>query len=401
MATWGAVPLAGRAALLAGPAVAVGLNGALLGEGAYRLWRSRRESGRNSMPDHGHKRPYKKFSGRSNRGPRVGPKRRRTVGRRYLWKPRFLPRLRRRGYRRRFARVARSRKKRTEVKKVLLEPQHGMKPQQTRIPGVAAVSTALGTDVPLAWPPPAPVPGTTIVQLPSVRFLGGVSIPRGTGRSERIGNKVYLMHTSLKLNVAASFPTSQSESPPLPIDFRLVVLKVRRTGAPQPTASSTEDAINQWDQMFLRTEGSDYFGPGSSDQSMWPSAALPSGSSGDYMTPAIFQRALTNKNRFRIYKDYRFQIGPPTVRVGTSATDDHPNIPVRMCHKNLFIKLKHNRSVSYYDFGHGPVNEIRNYDYRYQVFLFASYNNHENMSDPEPALNWTASFSGLTTYTDA
>lgn len=403
MATWGAVPLAGRAALLAGPATALGVNAALLGGGAYRLLRSRRESGRNSMPEVGR---YKRFRGPSNRGRRGGPKRlrtasRRTFGRRFPWKPRFLPRLRRRGYRRRVIRSRR--KKRTEVKKVLLEPQHAMKVQETRIPGVAAVSTALGTSAPVAWPvlpTPGPVPGTTIVQVPTVSFLGGVSIPRGTGRSERIGNKVFLMHTSLKLNVAATFPTNLSSPPPLPIDFRLVVLKVRRTGAPQPTATTTEDAINQWDQMFLRTEGSDYFGPGSSDQSMWPSAALPSGSSGDYMTPAIFQRALTNKNRFRIYKDYRFTLGPPTVRVPT-ANSDYPNIPVRMCHKNLFIKLKHNRSVSYYDFGHGPVNEIRNYDYRYQVFLFASYNNHENMQTPSAPLNWTASFSGLTTYTDA
>ena len=52
--------------------------------------------------------------------------------------------------------------------------------------------------------------------------------------------------------------------------------------------------------------------------------------------------------------------------------------------------------------GSGLDRIPQNYDYRYQVFLFAAYSNYESSGDQTflSPTNYVASASGLTTFTD-
>lgn len=348
---------------------------------------------RRSMPYHKRQRTSGGPSTPARRqGPRPRYKRRWRVGR-----ARFRPTWRRRSVRarpmlrRRFRRRIKS--ARSELKRLVLRAKYQQAPVETTIPAVSAISTCLGTTSPTAWN--VGIDSSLAAPVPKPHFLDGIHMANGTGPNGRIGDKVNLKHTSLKMQVVMDYSGS-SPQVGLPVTFRCLVIKVRRSAAAQPSTTHPELTVNQYTDLFRRTASLETFGPSTDKTTFWPNSSLSTGADEDFMNPQIFLNALVNKTKFKVYKDFKFTLGPPTV--DTTSGTEYPNIPIKMCHKNLYFKLRHNKKVTYFPYG-TPGHELpKNYDYRYQVFLFATYiNQPEGFLAPD---NWHVSSSGLTTFTD-
>ncbi len=233
---------------------------------------------------------------------------------------------------------------------------------------------------------------------PDPYMLDGVHIPQGITNETRIGSKVFLKHTSLKMNIVMNYVPDPT-TPPLPVKFRCIVIKVKRGGSAQPSAEHPDMVVDQYDELFLRTSGLSSYGPGTNSSEFWPRSGVTTGTNEQFLDTTTFFRALTNKAHFRVYKDFQFTLNPPTTAM---AADVHPNIPTFHCHKNLYLKLRHNKRCQFPQTGEGETQLPMNYDYRYQVFLFSSYVNHAAQDGVhEYPQNWVSTASGLTTYTDA
>lgn len=340
---------------------------------------------------------YKRAATFAPSTPPKRPRRRRTPWRRpaYLKRRRTFRRHRRfyMRFRRRF--LGRNR---AESKKIYCLAKNQIAPTVTKIPYVTALGVSLGAGTPTAWTPPAA--GNYIQPIEGMETL------QGTSALDRIGSKTFMKHTTLRLNVVMNYVQSSTDPPrypTLPVEFRCIVLKARQSGGPQTAGTSAQLVPDPFKNLFRRINGTDFYGPETPAAQFWPSPGVASGSDNNFMNTSIFSRALVNKSHFKVYKDFKFVLGPPVVKDGA---EEHPNIPIHNCHKTIQFKLKHNRRAEHGVTATGETTprQPRNFDWRYVVLLFAYWQNAQSPGDatltPGPT-NWVANWSGLTTFTDA
>lgn len=336
-------------------------------------------------------------------GRSVRPRVRRTWRRRAAWRrlPRRLAfrrsRIRYTRFRRRYH--APSRAAKSEVKKIPLQPLDQQRSWQTSIPFVTTQGVCLGLDNPNAWNI-----GSLTTQ--TITPMGGMATTQGLTQENRIGSKTFMKHTILRMNVVMDY-TNDPRAKALPVEFRCVVFKTRQGNGPQPSDTvGTQLAPNPYLRFFRRIIGNERYGPGTLPSLFWPSVTSASGDDTNFMNPSIFSRALINTTDIRVYKDFKFTLGPPVLE---DSLPTHPNIPINNCHKTIQFKLKHNRRAE-----HGPVGlypagtpvQPYNFDWRYSVVVFAYWQNAQFPPPPTTAddngpSNFSINWSGITTFTDA
>ena len=300
------------------------------------------------------------------------------------WSSRKRPRYSRRGSVRR--------QNKPELKRILVTPNHSITPQLTNVPGVTASCICLGADPkPTAW-----ASNASVQYFPSATFVDGISCPTGLNNSQRVGTKAYFLHTSLKLTIQMVQTTAREM--PYPTQFRMIVCKVRRDNSAQPRDVNVQ-VCDPWDDMFLRTSGLSTFGPGSPASEFWPTSVVNTGPDENYMTPELFMRALTNKAKLKIFRDFKFNMSPPIVEMANvDGSSVYPNMNVKPPVRNLYLRLRHRKRFMYEN--QVSLVEPKNYDWRYMVFLFAAQPQATDADLSSPPRNYTVSASGLTLFKD-
>jgi hypothetical protein len=119
----------------------------------------------------------------------------------------------------------------------------------------------------------------------------------------------------------------------------------------------------------------------------------------NYMTPELFMRALTNKAKLKIFRDFKFNMSPPIVEMANvDGSSVYPNMNVKPPVRNLYLRLRHRKRFMYEN--QVSLVEPKNYDWRYMVFLFAAQPQATDADLSSPPRNYTVSASGLTLFKD-
>lgn len=173
--------------------------------------------------------------------------------------------------------------------------------------------------------------------------LGGVSYTKGIDQDQRIGDYMYLRHTTLQYMIEMDSGLNN----PFPVQFRMIIGKVRRAAIP------AGDGVNPGDSLFLNTNG---IAAGSNN---------PAFDSYSTMVQPI------NKKYFSIMSDKTFILQPPTT-VASAATVPGQETYIQTAskyamRKQMRITLPH-RVKAHYE---NTTSHPNDYDYRYFIALYA------------------------------
>jgi len=188
--------------------------------------------------------------------------------------------------------------------------------------------------------------------------LGGVHIAPGTGKSERIGQSVYLQRTTQSFAIET---TTETGNAPL-MEFRCIHVKARRATAPSGSYSIP------WTDLFLDQAGASY------------------GLSNGFMYTMDYFMSMINLDRWVVYKDDKFILSTPDQPSNAAYSGKYPcKKEYRLFHP-LYAKTKMSDST----------NEPIDIDSTFYVITLAREVGGNTL---EPK-NWNVSSRGTTSYKD-
>lgn len=197
--------------------------------------------------------------------------------------------------------------------------------------------------------------------------LGGVSFAKGIDEDQRIGNYMFLKHTTLQYLIEMDSGVND----PFPTQFRMIIGKVRRSAIP------AGEGTNPGAQLFLDTDG------------------LAIGSNDPVFDSYSLMLQPLNKKYFSIMFDKTFVLQPPTT------VQNAPTVPgtetfIQTASKYPFrkqmrITLPH-RIKAHYE---NTTNHPNDYDYRYFIALYS-----HPLTGNVPAKQFTVTTRGTTSALD-
>lgn len=200
----------------------------------------------------------------------------------------------------------------------------------------------------------------------SVKNLGGVTITPGDKADERIGDYVYLKKTHLTFEIDAQ-PVS-SDAHPVPMEYRMIVFKQRRSAMP------TGRTVYPQDSLFIDEVG-EVFGH----------ADIAKDGSDIMLQPL-------NKRDWVIFADKRFKLTNPTIYNPNGVANSWNWFnPKYESTKRISVSLPHFGKAHYDPVTHKP----NNIDTFYGVFIYA-----RPMGKDYAANDWEVNCRGTTSYTD-
>lgn len=199
--------------------------------------------------------------------------------------------------------------------------------------------------------------------------LGSVTPPSGTGHAQRIGNQFFLKKTSLVINVDC-----EKRSDPLPMEFRTIVAKPRRSR--DPTGVTQDPYLN----LFTNPNG-DPVGPGTNA----------SGIPGQGITNPQLFNSMINLRDYMVYSDtFDNMMGSSqhNQNLGTLSTSHAP--PYKGFYRKR-ISLPHNIKAHV-----NTQGRLTNYDPAYFVVILA-----RTLGQDDAAGRWNLWVQGTTSYNDS
>lgn len=207
----------------------------------------------------------------------------------------------------------------------------------------------LGDNVPVGW-------NTT-----GLSTLSGVATQRGDNVFNRDGKFIKL----LKTHIQASIDMSTGQGPPVPYQFRVMVVRQRK---------GDRFITTDWgSQLLLDTNGNTV------------------GHTTGGITGFQIMNFPINKRDWTVYRDYKFMLSP-TSSDSTSHTSDnkYPSM------KEIVLDLKHNCRAHYPDpAGTNPLVEPDNYNFRYLMIVYARALQQDATAD-----RFEMNVIGTTSFTD-
>lgn len=191
--------------------------------------------------------------------------------------------------------------------------------------------------------------------------LAGIATQRGDNVNTRDGKFIKL----LKTHVQASIDMSTGQGPPVPYQFRVMVVKQRK---------GDRFTTTDWgSQLFLDTQGNSV------------------GHTTSSITGFQIMNFPINKRDFTVYRDYKFMLSP-TSSDSTSHTSDnkYPSM------KEISLDLNHYTRAHYPDpNGTNPNVEPDNYNFRYLMVVYARALQQDATAD-----RFEMNLIGTTSFTD-
>lgn len=200
----------------------------------------------------------------------------------------------------------------------------------------------------------------------NTRSLGGMTIPVGPADSQRVGDYVYLKKTHLTFEIDAQ-PVS-STSNPVPIEFRMIVFKQRRSNMP------TGKTVYPQDTLFIDEVG-EPFGHANTAKD-----------GSDIMLQPL------NKRDWVIFSDKRFKMSNPALynENGASASWNWTTSKYEST-KRCVLTLPH-FAKTHFD---NVTNLPNSLDTFYGVFIYARPLGKDYLAN-----DWEVNCRGTTSYTD-
>lgn len=198
--------------------------------------------------------------------------------------------------------------------------------------------------------------------------LEGIQMIRGTGLTQRIGDKVFLQRTVLSYNIDMDImPNNAGEAYPI-CEFRTIVFKCKYN-------FDTKNISNPFESLFLNETNQKYG----------------SNASGFNGSDAMMQPL--NRRLFWVLKDYKYKLSVPAIAQGggdnahysSGWSTKYPSM------KNFKFYLPHNRMVQYSQTSGNPTD----YDPRWFVITYA-----RSLTKETTASHWEVNTRGATLFKD-
>lgn len=210
-------------------------------------------------------------------------------------------------------------------------------------------ATVLG-DVPSAW------------NTSYWNSMGSINVPTGVGHAQRVGNQIFLKKTSATLAIDCD-----ARSDPIPMEFRTILAKPRRSRNPSGTT------VDPYLNLFMNGNGT-AIGPGTSG----------------ITNPQLFN-SMINLRDFVVYSDsYDTMMGPAQAnhQLTTVTTNFGPSAKG---HFRKFFTMPHSVKAHFSQGG-----RIDNYDCSYFIIVLA-----RALGQDTAAGRWNLWLQGTTSYSDS
>lgn len=192
--------------------------------------------------------------------------------------------------------------------------------------------------------------------------MGDINVPTGVGHAQRIGNQIFLKKTTATFSVDC-----ESRSDPIPMEFRTIIAKPRRSRNP------SGQTVDPYTNLFINGNGT-AVGPGTSGMT----------------NPQLFN-SMINLRDFVVYSDtYDSMMGPAQAnhQLATTTTNFGPSCKG---HYRKRFTLPHNIKAHF-----SQAGRIDNYDYSYFLVLLVRAQGQDTAAG-----RWNCWLQGTTSFNDS